>query len=917
MRINKIKLLLLLCLAIWASMGLAVITDYTFASNTGTYTEITGGTTHGTVTNDDDSFDAVPIGFSFNYNGTVYTQVSISSNGFIAMGATVVNSFTAISTGTSNNVIVPLNRDLMSRPDGTLNSTLSGTAPSRVFTIQWKNYRRYATGADNDILNFQIKLYEANNAITFNYGSFTAMDIPTSNTVQVGLRGASNTEYINRSTTSDWTATTAGTANSATCVLNAAIVPPTGLVFTWAPAGAFPAPTSLIATGGATGITLTWIAPDPLHPNLAGYRIFRNGINITPSPVATTLYLDSNIVNGVTYSYYVVAVYTNPNGVSAPSNTASAAGGENMLPVYNLQYSVAADAVSLTWTPPGGPIYQDWINYDDGTNSNAIGTGGELVFEVAARFTQTELSAITDRYLTKVRFYPAEASASYSIKIYTGGTSYLNPGTLSLNYPVTAPTINAWNIVDLPAPIQIPSTGELWVSIGIDTPTGYPAGCDDGPSIPYKGNMIYFNNAWTILTQLNEDLDFNWNIQAFVTNYIGRETVLTPLVASLPEPVIRNVSSGSLTAISMPQTEFSVASRDLQRPLSGYRVYRDDEPIHTINSVIVSNYTDTGLENGSYTYFVTALYTTGESLPCDAVTATVNVPVIPTVIEDNFEGYDDFSSDIGNWSAVDLDGSNTYYFDDATFPGQGTPMSFIVFNPSATTPPLTDMAPHTGQKMLASFGAVNAPNNDWLLSPRIRLGTNNQISFWAKSYTDEFGLERFRVGVSTAANPLPNTFIWLSGPNYVEAPLEWTRYTYTVPAAYNAQRVFYGIKCESNDAFVFLVDDIKIQGNSAVENDDEVIPAAVTALLGNYPNPFNPETAISFSLKAEDRAVLEVYNMKGQKVRTLLDGNVKAGSHTVIWKGDDDNGKSVTSGVYFYKLSSGKYSSTKKMILLK
>jgi hypothetical protein len=917
MRINKIKLLLLLCLAIWASMGLAVITDYTFASNTGTYTEITGGTTHGTAANDDDSFNAVPIGFSFNYNGTDYTEVSISSNGFIAMGATVVNSFTAISTGTSNNVIVPLNRDLRSRPNGTLTSIVSGTAPSRIFTVQWQNYQRYHADATNDVFNFQIKLYEANNAITFNYGSFTAVDLPTFNTVQVGLRGASNTEYINRSTTTDWTATTAGTASNATCVLNAAIVPPTGLTFTWAPPGAFPAPTSLIATGGATGITLTWIAPDPLHPNLAGYRIFRNGINITPSPVTATLYTDNNIVNGVTYSYYVVAVYTNPNGISAPSNTASAAGGENMLPVYNLQYSVAANAVSLTWTPPGGPIYQDWINYDDGTNSNAIGTGDEIVFEVAARFTQTELSAITDRYLTKVRFYPAEASASYSIKIYTGGTSYLNPGTLSLNYPVTAPTINAWNIVDLPAPIQIPSTGELWVSIGIDTPTGYPAGCDDGPSIPYKGNMIFFNDEWTILTELNEDLDFNWNIQAFVTNYIGRETVLTPLVASLPEPVIRNVSSGSLTAISMPQTEFSVASRDLQRPLSGYRVYRDDEPIHTINSVIVSNYTDTGLENGSYTYFVTALYTTGESLPCDPVTATVNVVTVPIALEDGFESYPDFTTDLGSWRNVDLDQSATLDIDVFDFPGEGNPMAYMVFNPETTTPPFTVLTAHTGIKMLTCFPATTPPNNDWLMTPRLRLGTVNSITFWARSIGDSTALARFRCGISTAQDPIPASFTWLSGPNYIQPPFEWTQYSYPVPTAFNAQRVFYGIKCETNGGSTLLIDDIKIQGYSVVENDDDVISAPVTALLGNYPNPFNPETAISFSLKAEDRAVLEVYNMKGQKVRTLLDGNVRAGMHTVVWTGDDDNGKPASSGVYFYKLSSGKYSSTKKMILLK
>jgi photosystem II stability/assembly factor-like uncharacterized protein len=92
---------------------------------------------------------------------------------------------------------------------------------------------------------------------------------------------------------------------------------------------------------------------------------------------------------------------------------------------------------------------------------------------------------------------------------------------------------------------------------------------------------------------------------------------------------------------------------------------------------------------------------------------------------------------------------------------------------------------------------------------------------------------------------------------------------------------------------------------------------AATALLGNYPNPFNPTTEISFSLKQAADVQIDVFNIKGEKVKTLVNEHMTAAAHTVTWNGNDDEGNAVTSGVYFYKMQSGKYTSTKKMILMK
>ncbi len=95
------------------------------------------------------------------------------------------------------------------------------------------------------------------------------------------------------------------------------------------------------------------------------------------------------------------------------------------------------------------------------------------------------------------------------------------------------------------------------------------------------------------------------------------------------------------------------------------------------------------------------------------------------------------------------------------------------------------------------------------------------------------------------------------------------------------------------------------------------IPAATTLLQGNYPNPFNPETIIRFSLATAGDVKLNIYNLKGQKIRTLVDDELPVAEHAILWDGVDDTHKKVASGVYFYTLKTGDYRSTKKMLLIK
>jgi hypothetical protein len=96
-----------------------------------------------------------------------------------------------------------------------------------------------------------------------------------------------------------------------------------------------------------------------------------------------------------------------------------------------------------------------------------------------------------------------------------------------------------------------------------------------------------------------------------------------------------------------------------------------------------------------------------------------------------------------------------------------------------------------------------------------------------------------------------------------------------------------------------------------------VVVPSVFALHQNYPNPFNPVTEIQFDVPVESQVRLTVYNIMGQEVKTLTNETLKAGFHSIRWDGTNGLGESVSTGLYFYRLSSSSFTSTKKMIMVK
>ncbi|HER43764.1 MAG TPA: T9SS type A sorting domain-containing protein, partial [Candidatus Eisenbacteria bacterium] len=104
---------------------------------------------------------------------------------------------------------------------------------------------------------------------------------------------------------------------------------------------------------------------------------------------------------------------------------------------------------------------------------------------------------------------------------------------------------------------------------------------------------------------------------------------------------------------------------------------------------------------------------------------------------------------------------------------------------------------------------------------------------------------------------------------------------------------------------------------TGVESGEGLPPGAGIRLGQNFPNPFNPSTTIAFDLPRRSRVNLSIYDVQGRPVRTVSDGILPEGRREVVWDGRDEQGNVVSSGVYFYRLTSGDHSLTRKMVLLK
>ncbi len=119
------------------------------------------------------------------------------------------------------------------------------------------------------------------------------------------------------------------------------------------------------------------------------------------------------------------------------------------------------------------------------------------------------------------------------------------------------------------------------------------------------------------------------------------------------------------------------------------------------------------------------------------------------------------------------------------------------------------------------------------------------------------------------------------------------------------------------DRYDWMHDLISWWGLLPVSEDNNVLPSSQTGLVNIYPNPFNPVTSIHYHVVGSEKVNLSVYNLKGQKVKQLVDGVKSAGSHKAVWDGKDEQGRAVSSGIYYLRFESPSKRENRKITLIK
>ncbi|MBP6871215.1 MAG: choice-of-anchor J domain-containing protein [Bacteroidales bacterium] len=552
---------------------------------------------------------------------------------------------------------------------------------------------------------------------------------------------------------------------------------------------------------------------------------------------------------GVDLVYSAHVVYVQP-AKSAPQTILAAQpspvrenGGSNVIST-DPSYRPAA------YNPPT----DDFLLHYDGNNADAFSWGPNLPYTIvnAAMFPPELTLPHAGMMLTSVIMYFNMTGDDHRVRVYGPGNGS-GPGEMLVDQPFT-PTAESWTEVELDNPVYI-TGGELWIGYQYTQPVAdmFIPGVDEGPN-NINGDWISFDGVvWNHLTDYESNV--NWNIRGMLTG----EPVAQWLAISS--------DGGTIEAGGSDQITVTCDAADLAPGTyhAAIRFLSNDPDFPSVDVPVTFEVTESGS--------------------------------LQSVILD-FEAQEDWSLTFDPWTTVDVDGSATYGIEGVEFPHAGEPMSFIAFNPATTEPSLADdpeLQPHGGVRFGACMASASPTyeNDDWLISPAVTLGMNSSLTFWVKTYVDDWGLERYNVLISTTDNN-PASFTLISDPPYMEAPTDWTEMYYDL-SAYDGQTVYVAIQGVTADAFIFMVDDISIDYWVGTPESEEVS-------FSVYPNPVVNEMNITSNT---EMTRVEIFNQLGQKVfaRDMNDLRYKV------------NAAEFNNGVYTIRITTESGVTTKKVTI--
>jgi len=272
---------------------------------------------------------------------------------------------------------------------------------------------------------------------------------------------------------------------------------------------------------------------------------------------------------------------------------------------------------------------------------------------------------------------------------------------------------------------------------------------------------------------------------------------------------------------------------------------------------------------------------------------------LPIVWRDNFECHTPFAIDnIEGWTAIDNDGSAVYGANDVDFTNEAYFGSGIIWNNNEATSvggaDINGYSSYEGNQGLHFFAATSTLNDDWMIGPEFTISgvSSPSLSFWAKSLTDTWGLERFQIAIGSSTDPADFTVI--SAGSYEEAPTEWTQYEYDL-SAYDGQTIRVGIHYVTADAFVLQMDSFVVEGTLGLNNIQSLD-------MNIYPNPVNGNF-VTIQTPINGVKYVEVFDITGKR---LINTSLSADTLEV---------SSLSAGMYLIKVTVEGQSKTSKLIV--
>ena len=410
---------------------------------------------------------------------------------------------------------------------------------------------------------------------------------------------------------------------------------------------------------------------------------------------------------------------------------------------------------------------------------------------------------------------------------------------------------------------------------------------DNGQSDDYGRMDRSWTGAGSPSTRLSDWLDPTGTGQTYINPFpaISNDDIG---IISIDEPESGNLSDSEPIVITIQNLGNNSASNfELSFQINDGEIVNETYSA-TLGSGTSTQYTFSQTADmstaGSYEITATISYSIDEVEGNNSLTKNVtNVASgdcpdeysLPIVWRDNFECYDAFViENIGDWIMYDLDGGTTWGANAVDFTNESYVGTGIIFNYPlvATGSDTATWNTYEGSQGLYFFASgansTTIPNDDWMISPEFTVDgvTSPTLSFWAKSVTDQYGLERMQVAVGNSTDY--SDFTVISSGNYEEVPTDWTQYEYDL-SAYEGQTIRIAIHYVSNDSFVLQMDSFVVEGTLGV-NDYEA---------NNFDYFFNP-TSRELNLSSTNLiSGLEIYNLLGQKI--ISDSEINSNNYMI------------------------------------